>query len=80
MVAVERPVGLGMERPQSVGASQFEVAEAPVRIGLKQERVEDVTPTSHDLASNRGALEGNRKRAIQQQIVRHVLLPYLTGS
>jgi len=37
-------------------------------------------PTSHDLASNRGALEGNRKRAIQQQIVRHVLLPYLTGS
>ena len=37
-------------------------------------------PTSHDLASNRGALEANRKKAIQQQIVRHVLLPYLTGS
>ncbi len=37
-------------------------------------------PTSHDLASNRGALEANRKRAVQQQIVRHVLLPYLTGS
>ncbi|WP_410959403.1 hypothetical protein, partial [Salmonella sp. SAL4433] len=31
-------------------------------------------PTSHDLASNRGALEANRKKAIQQQIVRHVLL------
>ena len=37
-------------------------------------------PTSHDLASNRGALESNRKRAIQQSIVQHVLLPYLTGD
>jgi hypothetical protein len=39
-----------------------------------------VAPTSHDLASNRGALETDRKRAVQVQVVRHVLLPFLTGS
>lgn len=33
-----------------------------------------------DLASKRGALEAHRKTAIQQQIVRHVLLPCLTGT
>src|SRR4029079_12722307 len=40
---------LGMEGPQSVGASELEMAEAPVRVGLEQERVDDVTPSPHDL-------------------------------
>ena len=50
VVAVERPVGLGMEGPQPVGAGQLEMAEAAVRVGLEQERVDDVRPARHDLA------------------------------
>src|SRR6185369_12849603 len=50
VIAVERPIGLGVERPQPVGACELDVAETSVRVGLEQERVDDVTASPHDLA------------------------------
>ena len=42
VVAVERPVGFGVEGPQAVGPGQLEVAEPAFRVGLEQEGVDDV--------------------------------------
>ena len=41
VVPVERPVGLGMERPQPTDPGEFEMAEPAVRARLEQQRMRD---------------------------------------
>ena len=50
VVAVERAIALGMERPEAVGPCQLEVAEPTVGIRLEQERMDDRVPERQHLA------------------------------